>query len=87
MEGPDRIEIFVDSIFDYVGDPVLVEVLGESAGAIASVDKVNQNPGGRAIAPAAFPVFLMRIFVSVRRISSEHPPKQHRIRRNLWRAP
>ncbi len=68
MEGLDRIESFVDSIFDYVCDPVLVEVLGETAGAIASVDEVDPNPGGCAIAPAALPVFLMRIFVSVRRV-------------------
>ena len=72
MEGPYWIEIFVDSIFDYVGDPVLVEIFGESAWAIAAVDDVDPNPGGSAEASAAFPVLLMRLFISVGRVSSEH---------------
>ena len=87
MEGSDRVKVFIDTIVDDVRDPVLVEVLGEPAWTITAIDEIDPDPGGSTIAPAALPIFLVRIFVAVRRVLSKHPPEQHRIRRDMWSAP
>ena len=44
MEGSDRVEVFIDTIVDDVRDPVLVEVLGEPAWIVTTIDEVDPDP-------------------------------------------